>query len=145
FLADGPWGRQFQSSIRSTPQLNLPDTPIRDLVVKDSDVVLGTHGRGFWILDDIEPLRQMSAGLYHQPLTLFKPQRAVRGVERALVQYFLNAEVEKVEVDVLDAEDREKLFLFTPRHAREGGRQTPPGGEEALDDRNPAPISRQWH
>ncbi|MFM1877249.1 MAG: hypothetical protein RLZZ241_115, partial [Bacteroidota bacterium] len=38
-------------------QLNLPDTPVRDLVIKDNDVVLGTHGRGFWILDDIQPIR----------------------------------------------------------------------------------------
>ena len=38
-------------------QLNLPDTPIRDLVLRDNDVVLGSHGRGFWILDDIIPFR----------------------------------------------------------------------------------------
>ena len=37
---------------------NMPASSIRDLVLKDDDVVVGTHGRGFWILDDIEPLRQ---------------------------------------------------------------------------------------
>src|SRR5213078_5240099 len=36
---------------------NMPATSIRDLVLKDDDVVVGTHGRGFWILDDIAPLR----------------------------------------------------------------------------------------
>lgn len=42
-------------------QLNLPVTPIRDLVIKNDDVVLGTHGRSFWILDDIAPLRELNA------------------------------------------------------------------------------------
>ena len=39
----------------------MPATSIRDLVVKDDDLVVGTHGRGFWILDDITPLRQLAA------------------------------------------------------------------------------------
>jgi photosystem II stability/assembly factor-like uncharacterized protein len=42
-------------------QLNLPATSVRDLVVHGDDLVVGTHGRSFWILDDITPLRQMSA------------------------------------------------------------------------------------
>ena len=40
----------------------MPATSIRDLVVKDDDLVVGTHGRAFWILDDITPLRQLDAG-----------------------------------------------------------------------------------
>src|SRR5207248_2852046 len=39
---------------------NMPATSIRDLVVKDNDLVVGTHGRSFWILDDISPLRQLT-------------------------------------------------------------------------------------
>ena len=39
----------------------MPATSIRDLVIKDDDLVVGTHGRGFWILDDITPLRQLDA------------------------------------------------------------------------------------
>ena len=42
-------------------RLNMPATSIRDLVVKDDDLVVGTHGRSFWILDDITPLRQLDA------------------------------------------------------------------------------------
>ncbi len=84
-------------------QQNLPDTPIRDLVVKDSDVVLGTHGRGFWILDDIEPLRQWEPSVTNATLTLFKPSRAVRGVQDAVIQYHLAEEVEKVVVEITDA------------------------------------------
>lgn len=42
-------------------RLNLPATSVRDLIVKNDDVVVGTHGRGFWILDNITPLRQLKA------------------------------------------------------------------------------------
>ena len=47
-------------------RLNMPATSIRDLVIKDDDLVIGTHGRSFWILDDITPLRQLSTQLANQ-------------------------------------------------------------------------------
>jgi len=43
-------------------RLNMPGTSIRDLVIKDDDVVIGTHGRSFWILDNVTPLRQLGTG-----------------------------------------------------------------------------------
>ncbi|MGD8319753.1 MAG: glycoside hydrolase [Gemmatimonadota bacterium] len=57
---------------------NMPATSIRDLVIKDNDLVVGTHGRGFWILDDISPLRQMDAGTARAPARLFGPGQAWR-------------------------------------------------------------------
>jgi len=59
-------------------QLNLPHTSMRDLAVHDDDLVVGTHGRSFWILDDITPLRQLNADLAKTPVTLFAPEPAVR-------------------------------------------------------------------
>jgi photosystem II stability/assembly factor-like uncharacterized protein len=59
-------------------RLNLPATSVRDLVVKDDDLVIGTHGRSFWILDDITPLRQMQAQVAAASAHLFKPQTAIR-------------------------------------------------------------------
>ncbi|HEY5218960.1 MAG TPA: hypothetical protein VIJ16_04080, partial [Gemmatimonadaceae bacterium] len=56
----------------------LPATSIRDLVVKDSDLVIATHGRSFWILDDITPLRQLSATVASEPAHLFAPAAAFR-------------------------------------------------------------------
>ena len=86
-------------------QINLPDTPIRDLVVKDADVVLGTHGRGFWILDDIEPLRQLSEAVYTKSLTVFPPDEpAIRGLSNAAIQYFLSEQADKVVIEILDAQ-----------------------------------------
>ncbi|HEX5475606.1 MAG TPA: hypothetical protein VFX12_13185 [Vicinamibacterales bacterium] len=59
-------------------RLNMPATSIRDLVIKDDDLVVGTHGRGFWILDDITALRQMEPTTMDAAVVLFKPATAVR-------------------------------------------------------------------
>jgi hypothetical protein len=57
-------------------RLNMPASSIRDLIIKDDDIVVATHGRGFWILDDIEPLRQASAA--SSDAYLYKPAQAWR-------------------------------------------------------------------
>jgi hypothetical protein len=58
--------------------LNLPNTSYRDIVVKDNDLVVGTYGRGIFILDDMSPLRQVTAALASEPAHLFKPGDAIR-------------------------------------------------------------------
>jgi photosystem II stability/assembly factor-like uncharacterized protein len=57
---------------------NMPATSIRDLVVHEEDVVVGTHGRGFWILDDISPLRQMTPEVAAANAHLFAPRPTYR-------------------------------------------------------------------
>jgi photosystem II stability/assembly factor-like uncharacterized protein len=57
---------------------NMPATSIRDLVVKDDDLVVGTHGRSFWILDDITPLRRIAPAALQDAAFLFPPQQAWR-------------------------------------------------------------------
>ncbi len=59
-------------------RLNMPVTSIRDLVVKDDDLVIGTHGRSFWILDDITPLRQATAAVFDSAVHLYRPAEAWR-------------------------------------------------------------------
>ena len=59
-------------------RLNMPATSIRDLIIKDNDLAVGTHGRGFWILDDISALRQWSDKAATDEVTLFKPALATR-------------------------------------------------------------------
>jgi photosystem II stability/assembly factor-like uncharacterized protein len=59
-------------------RLNMPATSIRDLVIHGDDVVVGTHGRSFWILDDITPLRQTTAQVAASDAFLFQPQLATR-------------------------------------------------------------------
>ena len=59
-------------------QLNLPMSPIHDLVVKDDDLVVATHGRSFWVLDNLTPLRQVSANFAQTDFLLYQPQVALR-------------------------------------------------------------------
>jgi photosystem II stability/assembly factor-like uncharacterized protein len=59
-------------------RLNMPATSVRDLIVKDDDLVAATHGRGFQVLDDITPLRQLDAASEAQAAILFKPTTAWR-------------------------------------------------------------------
>jgi photosystem II stability/assembly factor-like uncharacterized protein len=59
-------------------QLNLPTTSVRDLAIRQSDLIAATHGRGFWILDDISPLRQLSPQMGASPFHLFLPRLTYR-------------------------------------------------------------------
>jgi photosystem II stability/assembly factor-like uncharacterized protein len=59
-------------------QLNLPTSPIHDLLVKDDDLVVATHGRSFWVLDDLTPLRQVNDQVAQADMKLYEPQTAVR-------------------------------------------------------------------
>jgi len=107
-------------------RLNMPATSIRDRIVKDDDLIVATHGRGFWILDDITPLRQIDA-LRAADVVLFKPAIAYRvrwntntdtpippdeatapnPPEGAIVDYALKADATgPVTLDVLDAGGR---------------------------------------
>ena len=59
-------------------QLNLPHTSMRDLAIHGDDLIVATHGRSFWILDDITPLRQLNADIAKESVHLFAPQEAIR-------------------------------------------------------------------
>jgi photosystem II stability/assembly factor-like uncharacterized protein len=59
-------------------RLNMPATSIRDLVIHEDDLVIGTHGRSFWIMDNITPLRQLSPQTGGAETVLFKPAAAYR-------------------------------------------------------------------
>jgi photosystem II stability/assembly factor-like uncharacterized protein len=106
-------------------QLNLPVTPVHDLLVKDNDLVAATHGRSFWILDDVSPLRQASSGLAAGDLHLFQPAHAVKlhypnEVERrlpvgdnppagAVIDYYLKSkpsEGETLTLEILTADGK---------------------------------------
>jgi len=82
-------------------QLNLPPVPVHDLVVKEGDVVLATHGRSFYILDDASPLRQLRGEVIAKDAHLFAPRQAYRpfGVS---VSYWLKRPGQKVTLEFLD-------------------------------------------
>jgi photosystem II stability/assembly factor-like uncharacterized protein len=57
-------------------QLNLPPSPVNDLVIKNADLVVATHGRSFWVLDNISPIRQYTDSITQQDAHLFTPAPA---------------------------------------------------------------------
>jgi photosystem II stability/assembly factor-like uncharacterized protein len=108
-------------------QMNLPVTSVRDIDVHGQDVVIATHGRAFWILDDVTPLRQVDARVAAGPAHLFAPASAVRvrpagftgtplpkdepmaanPPEGAYIDYVINGAVSApVVIRILDAQER---------------------------------------
>jgi photosystem II stability/assembly factor-like uncharacterized protein len=74
----GIWVSFDDGSHWQTLQLNLPTTPVHDLLIHGDDLVVATHGRSFWVLDDIGPLRQASASFVSEDARLFTPRAATR-------------------------------------------------------------------
>ena len=100
-------------------QLNLPVTPVTDLVVHEQDLVVSTQGRSFWILDDLTPLHEMTAQMATAPAHLFAPRAAIRtggrGARAAVIHYyFAETPGGEVTLDVLDASG-EVVNSFTGR------------------------------
>jgi photosystem II stability/assembly factor-like uncharacterized protein len=104
-------------------QLNLPVTPIHDLIVHNDDLVVATHGRSFWVLDNIAPLRQLNAAVANEPAHLFAPATAWRTrfghyrarrysigenpLEGAYIYYWLkDAPKEPAKLEFLDAQGK---------------------------------------
>ena len=61
-------------------QLNLPVTSVRDFELYDDDIIVGTHGRGIWVIDDIAPLRQLTDAVLASDVHLFKPSTSIAAV-----------------------------------------------------------------
>lgn len=70
----------------SSLQLNMPTASVRDLQVRDNDLVAATYGRAFWVLDDISPLRQITSDTAERPVFFYQPAKAVR------IQFDLNGD-----------------------------------------------------
>ena len=84
--------------------LNLPDIPVWDLIVTDHDLAIATHGRGFYILDNIGPMRQYNASVASaSDLVLFPPDAAIRSSTPTTIQYWLKHPAQAVRLDILDA------------------------------------------
>ncbi|MBC7896070.1 MAG: glycosyl hydrolase [Cytophagaceae bacterium] len=94
----------FEDGTRWQPlSLNMPDVQVPDLQVEAHDLVVATHGRSMWILDDIDVLRQMSADAIKPNLALFTMRNATRRLTDAVVDYHLSRLADSVVIEVLDA------------------------------------------
>ncbi len=103
-------------------QLNLPITAIRDLQVRDNDLIVATHGRSFWIIDDLTPLHQLSNEMANKDFFIYKPDISYRMEQEGgwsepnmklvganhpdgvIINYFIDSFKEKdtVELDILE-------------------------------------------
>jgi len=111
--------------------LNLPDTQVPDLVVERNDLVIATHGRSFYVLDDIGPLRALSPQVTTAALHLFKPRDAIRRLSAAVIDYVLKAPAPRGTIDILDAGGHIiRSFTGGEDGAGAGLPGAPSGGEE---------------
>jgi photosystem II stability/assembly factor-like uncharacterized protein len=119
-------GAQWQSL-----RLELPVTPVHGIEVRGDDLLIGTHGRSFYSLDNIAVLRQIARETTNEPLVLFDPTDATRSVSRGVaIDYYLKQAADKVTIDILDAQGT-TITTFTGTSAPEppAGRGGAPGGE----------------
>ena len=85
--------------------LNLPDTQISDLIVTEKDLVIGTHGRSIYILDDISPIREMTKVDKDKP-HLYDVYYATRRVQDAEIKYYLPTMPQKLSIKIMDDKNR---------------------------------------
>jgi len=134
-------GKHWQATPRGVPSV-----PISDLIIHHDDVVVGTEGRGYWILDDMTPLRQLTPAVASEPLHLFTPRPTVRiannprsgGIgSSAIIRYSVGAPVaasDTLQLDILNAAGVVIRHLATPGNSestpegRGGGRGGRGGG-----------------
>jgi photosystem II stability/assembly factor-like uncharacterized protein len=82
---------------------NLPDVQISDIWVEDTDLVIATHGRSFYVLDDIGPLRQFNAQFGStSDVFLFAPEDAIRSYRNAQIKYFVKKPAQNAMIEVID-------------------------------------------
>jgi photosystem II stability/assembly factor-like uncharacterized protein len=108
-------------------RVNMPNTPVHDLVIRDNDLVIATHGRSFYIMDNISPLREMSSEAMNAEASLFTPVTAIRNRGGMTVDYWLKAAPEQpVKIEISDKSGK-VIRTFTGRGRGPGA----PGEEDA--------------
>src|SRR5215475_12980182 len=122
----------------SSLRLNLPDVPVTSIIVTDHDLAIATQGRGFYILDNIGPLRQFNPAMAaSDDPVLFAPSTMIRSGGAAAVQYWLKNPAQNVRIDIVDAKGvLVRTYPDTTAGAGGGGRGGRGGGGGAPADSN---------
>lgn len=84
-------------------QLDLPDTQVPDIAVTEKDIAIATHGRSMYILDDISPIREYTPEITKKAVHLFKPYYAVRKVQNAVFEYYLDKDNDSLKIEIIDS------------------------------------------
>ena len=120
-------------------RLELPVTPVHGIEVKGDDVVIATHGRSFYVMNDISVLRQVTSTTSNEPVVLFRPAGATRSVSRGVsIDYFLKTAANAITIEILDAGGTVIRKFTGP--APEKSESPPPG--EGSDDGGRPPTPR---
>ncbi len=99
-----------------------PDIPVTGLVVEDDALAIASHGRGFWILDNISPLRQARTGMTEEEVILFEPARALRSTDGAVISYWLKEAPESAKLEIVAASGEVVRTLEPSIPGERGGR-----------------------
>jgi photosystem II stability/assembly factor-like uncharacterized protein len=83
--------------------LNMPDVPVADLIVQGNELIIATHGRGFWALDNVAPLRQWSPAIASTDVHLFTPPVAVRSGPDLVLSWYLGDKPKSTKLEILDS------------------------------------------
>jgi photosystem II stability/assembly factor-like uncharacterized protein len=130
-------------------QLNLPVTSVRDLTIHNDDLIVATHGRSFWILDNITPLRQVSKAANAKAFWLYRPSEAYRidndsfpgtpippeeptaenPPSGAMIDYFLKSPADKIQLEIFDAQQN-LVRRFS--------------SEDSVPKHPPLPVAERW-
>jgi hypothetical protein len=122
--------------------LNLPDVPISDLIVESNAIALGTHGRSFYVLDNIEAIRQYTPAIAASAEPhLFAPATATRPVTQVAIRYWLRQPARSLSIDILDGAGKViRTYAGTrPDSAREAAAGGPPGQGQGQVNRPQGP------
>lgn len=94
----------------------LPSIPVVDILPEHNELVIGTHGRGFWVLDNAAPLRQATPGLAGEPVVLFDPPAAFRSAGGIVLSWWFAEAPEEAKLEILSGDGRTlRAFLPEPR------------------------------
>ena len=105
---------------------DLPDIPITDVIPEHDELAMASHGRGFWVLDNVGPLRQAEAGMTERDLVLFEPAVAYRSANGVMLSWWLGDEAEDGMLEIVDAAG-EVVRTFLPEEPAEDDEE---GGQE---------------
>ena len=122
-------GAQWQSL-----RLNMPDVPVADLIVEVNELVIATHGRGFWVLDNVAPLRQATTAIVARAPQLFTPPTAVRSGVAVPITWQFAAAPKALALEVLDSTGAvlRRWEGDTARPATAGGGRRRGGGASTI-------------
>ena len=109
---DGGWWQELNPG--------LPDMPVTDVIPEHDELAMASHGRGFWVLDNVGPLREYRAGMLDGDVVMFEPAPAYRSANGAVISWWVGEGVVSAEDAKLEVLDATGQVVRTFEPAREG-------------------------